>query len=81
MLYDKLANALDIIPVIIGTTLINVLIAFVMGLVTFLQLIAVAGWSKLPSEVTAVLVAVAVLAYIWLQPKIRSYIDSRSRYE
>lgn len=79
MLYDKIANALAVIPVIIMLTLINVLIASVMGMMVFLQLMFVGGLSKAPAEILAILVAIAVYLYIWYQPKIRSYISTRSQ--
>lgn len=79
MLYDKIANALAVIPVIIMVTLINVLIASVMGMMTFLQLMFVGGWTKAPAEILAILVAIAVYLYIWYQPKIRRYISTRSQ--
>jgi len=79
MLYDKVANALAVIPVIIMVTLINVLIASVMGMMVFLQLMFVGGLSKAPAEILAILVAIAVYLYIWYQPKIRSYISTRSQ--
>jgi len=79
MLYDKIANALAVIPVIIMVTLINVLIASVMGMMVFLQLMFVGGLSKAPAEILAILVAIAVYLYIWYQPKIRSYISTRSQ--
>ena len=79
MLYDKIANALAVIPVIIMVTLINVLIASVMGMMTLLQLMFVGGLSKAPAEILAILVAIAVYLYIWYQPKIRSYISTRSQ--
>lgn len=79
MLYDKVANALAVIPVIIMVALINVLIASVMGMMTFLQLMFVGGLSKAPAEILAILVAIAVYLYIWYQPKIRSYISTRSQ--
>jgi hypothetical protein len=78
-LYDKMANALAVIPVIVMVTLVNVLIASVMAGMTFIQLVAVAGWSKGVSLVVAILVAIAVHVYIVLQPKIRNYIDTRSQ--
>lgn len=77
MLYDKLAKALAVIPIIFGMVIINTVLASAMGMITFMQLFAVYGWNKGPSEVVAILVAVAVLAYIWYQPKIRSYIKSK----
>lgn len=79
MLYDKIANALAVIPVIIMVTLINVLIASVMGMMVFLQLMFVGGLSKAPAEILAILVAIAAYLYIWYQPKIRSYISTRSQ--
>jgi len=77
-LYDKIATALAVIPVIIMVTLANVLIASVMAGMTFIQLVAVAGWSKNVSLGVAILVAIVVHAYIVFQPKIRKYIDTRS---
>jgi hypothetical protein len=78
-LYDKVSDALAVIPVIVMVTFANVLIASVMAGVTFIQLVAVAGWSKGVSLGVAILVAIAVHAYIVFQPKIRNYIDTRSR--
>lgn len=78
---DKLAIALQVIPVILLVTLIDVLITSVMAGVTFLQLITVLGWSKGVSLAVAILVAVAVQAYIYFQPKIRNFIKVRSNYE
>lgn len=78
-LIDRVSNALAVIPVIVMVTLANVLIASVMAGVTFIQLVAVAGWSKGVSLGVAILVAIAVHAYIVFQPKIRNYIDTRSQ--
>ena len=75
---ERLANVAATLPIIIMTTLLNVLIASVMGIMTYLQLQFALGWTKLPSEITAVLVAVAVHLYIWMQPKIRNYLNARS---
>lgn len=80
-LYDKVSNALAVIPVIMFITFTNVIIASVMAGVTFIQLVAVLGWSKGLSLVVAILVAAAVHAYIVFQPKIRNYISARSKYE
>ena len=59
-LYDRVADALAVIPVILMVTFTNVLIASVMAGVTFIQLVAVAGWSKGVSLGVAILVAIAV---------------------
>ena len=75
---NGLANALAVIPVIIMLVFANTLIASALAGVVFVQLIAVAGWSKGTSLLAAVLVAVVVHAYIYLQPKIRSYVGARS---
>lgn len=80
-LTEKLANLMAVLPVIIFVTFANVLIASVMAGVTFLQLMAVAGWHRGPSLVAAILVAVVVHAYLTLQPTIRNYISARSKYE
>ena len=77
MLYDKLAKMMAAIPVIIGMVIINTVLASAMGMLVFVQLLSVYGWPKLASEAVAILVAVAVLAYIYFQPKIRSYIKSK----
>lgn len=71
---SKLSRLLTVIPVICLWTFANVIIASSMAGLTFIQLIAVAGWSKQASEGVAILVATVVMAYIWLQPKIRSFI-------
>lgn len=71
---SKLSRLLAVIPVICLWTFANVIIASTLGGLTFIQLMAVAGWSKAASEGVAILVATAVFAYIWLQPKIRSFI-------
>jgi membrane protein YdbS with pleckstrin-like domain len=76
---DKLTSALAVIPVILMVTFVNVLIASVMAGITFIQLVAVAGWSKGVSLGVAILIAIAVHAYIAFQPKIRRYIDTRSQ--
>ena len=77
MLYDKLAKLLAVVPIIFGMVIINTVLASAMGMLVFVQLLSVYGWSKLASEVVAILVAVAVLAYVYYQPKIRSYIKSK----
>jgi hypothetical protein len=77
MVHDKLTKALAVIPIIFGIVIINTILASAMGMLTFVQLLSVYGYSKFTSEVVAILVAVAVLAYIWFQPKIRSYIKSK----
>ena len=71
---SKLAQLLAIIPVICLWVFANVIIASTLAGITFIQLMAVAGWSKQASEGAAILVAVAVFIYIWMQPKIRSFI-------
>jgi MFS superfamily sulfate permease-like transporter len=78
---DRLSNALAAIPVILMTTIANVIIATVMGMVTFMQLFWAYGVSRWPSTIVAVLVAIAVHVYIRLQPNIRNYIDRRSHNE
>jgi hypothetical protein len=78
-LHEKLSKALAVIPVILMTTILNVIIATVMGMVTFMQLIWVYGWSKWSATTVAILVAIAVHVYIMFQPKIRSYISRRSQ--
>ena len=78
-LQASLSKALAVIPVILLTLVVNVLIATVMGMVTFMQLIWVYGWSKWSATTVAILVAIAVHVYIMLQPKIRSYISRRSQ--
>lgn len=75
---NGLANALAVIPVIIMLVFANTLIASAIAGVVFIQLVAVIGWSKGASLGAAVLIAVVVHAYIYLQPKIRSYISARS---
>jgi len=77
-LYDKVANALAVIPVIIMMTLVNVLIALVLSSEVLFYLIN-AGVSKGVSLGVAILVAIAVTAYIRFQPNIRRYIDTRSQ--
>lgn len=78
--YDRLANLLAMLPVLLLTVFVNVFIAASTAGVVFLQLID-SGWSKNLSCGVAVLVAIAVLIYIWLQPKIRNYIKVRSMNE
>jgi len=75
---EGLSNLLAALPVIVITTMVNVFIASVMGIMTFLQLSLVAEWSKSLSEASGLLIAVATYLYIWGQPKIRNYISSRS---
>lgn len=70
---SNLQILLRVIPVIVMWTFANVLIASVLAGVTFIQLVAVLGWSKSISLCVAILVAIAVNAYIMLQPKIRNY--------
>jgi len=77
MLNDKLTHTLAVIPVIFGCVIINTVIASAMGMLIFMQLFSVYGLPKLVSEAVAILVAIAVTAYIWYQPKIRSYIKSK----
>lgn len=76
---NKLSNALAAIPVILMMTFANVIIATVMGMVTFMQLFMVYGWTKWSSSLVAILIAIAVHVYIRLQPNIRRYIDRRSQ--
>lgn len=77
-LYDKIANALAVIPVIILMTLANVLIALVLSIEASVLLVN-SGVSKGVSLGVAILVAIAVTAYIRFQPNIRRYIDTRSQ--
>jgi len=76
---DKLTEALAVIPVIIMMTLIDVLIASIVSITFFLHLVLVMEISKGVSLGMAILVAIAVLAYIRFQPNMRKYIDTRSR--
>lgn len=75
---DKLQKLLTVIPVIIFNVLITTLISFVLACVTLIQLVAVVGWSREISLVVAILVAMAVNLYIWLQPMIRNFITRSS---
>lgn len=75
---DELSKALAVIPVIIMMTLADVLIASTISISAFLQLTLVYGISKGISLGVAVLVAMAVMAYIRFQPNMRRYIDTRS---
>lgn len=76
--HNGLANALAVIPVIIMLVFANTLIASALAGVVFIQLLAIYGWSKGVSLGAALLIAVVVHAYIYLQPKIRGYISARS---
>ena len=76
---ERLSKALAVIPVILMTTIINVLIASTLGIIVFIQLISVAGWGKFSSSGVALLIAIAVQLYIWFQPNIRNYIRVRSQ--
>ena len=78
-LKDSLSKTLAVVPVILMTTIINVVLATVMGMVTFMQLFLVYGWAKKSSLVVAILVAIAVHVYIMFQPKIRSYISRKGQ--
>ena len=75
---NGLANALAVIPVIVMLVFANTFIASAIAGVIFIQLVAVVGWSKGASLGAAVFIAVAVHAYIYLQPKIWGYISARS---
>ena len=76
---DKLSETLAVVPVIIMVTLVDVLIASIVSINTFLHCVLILNLSKPFSLGVAILVAIAVTAYIRLQPKIRKYIDTRSR--
>ena len=78
-LSNKFANFLAVVPVIMLMTLATTLITSVVAGVVFVQLVAVAGWGKEISLAIAILTAVVVYLYIVLQPKIRTYINSRSQ--
>jgi hypothetical protein len=71
---EQLTKILATLPIILMLTFANTLIASVMGIATFWQLNIVLGWSKPLAEATSLLIAVAAYAYIWWQPKIRTYI-------
>jgi hypothetical protein len=76
---SPLLTKLSVIPVLLLWTFANVLIASTMAGVVFLQLIVVDGWSKSASLIASVLTATAVIIYIWIQPKIRSYIQGATK--
>ena len=76
-LRDKILNVLAVLPVILMVTFTNVIVSFVLAGVTIWCLRDV-GWTNKSSLVIGVLVAVAVHAYIYFQPKIRGYISARS---
>jgi len=76
---ERLSNFLAALPVILLSTLFNVFIASVMGIMVFLQLQLVAEWPRSSSEAAALLMAVVTYLYIWWQPKIRNYISTRSQ--
>jgi len=78
-LHERLSKALAVIPVILITTIINVLMSSTLATIAFIQLVSVAQWGKLASLVVAILIAIAVQLYIWFQPKIRNYIRVRSQ--
>jgi len=71
---NKLLRLLAVIPVIMMMTFANVIIASVMAGLTFIHLTTEVGLSKGVSLGAAILVAIAVHAYIVYQPKIRNYI-------
>jgi hypothetical protein len=73
-LKSNLFRLLTVIPVHVMWVLANVIIASTMASIVFIQLVAVAGWSKNASLGVAILTAIAVMVYIWLQPKIRTYL-------
>ena len=72
---SKLLRLLAVVPMLVMWMLANVIISSTMAGLVFVQLFAVAGWSKNASLGMAILTAIAVMLYIWLQPKIRSYIS------
>ena len=74
-LISKLLRLLLVIPVLAMWMLANVIIASTMAGIVFIQLVAVAGWSKNASLGVAILTAIAVMIYISLQPKIRAYLS------
>jgi len=76
-LRDKILHIFAVLPVILMVTLTNVIISFVTAGVTIWYLRYV-GWANITSLVVGVLIAVAVHAYIYFQPKIREYISTRS---
>jgi DNA integrity scanning protein DisA with diadenylate cyclase activity len=76
---DKLTRLLVVLPVIISVALTNVVIAFAMAGLVFIQLISVYNWTQMRSLIAAILIAVAVHAYIYFQPNIRRYISARSQ--
>jgi hypothetical protein len=78
-LHERLSKALAVIPVILITTIINVLMSSTLATIAFIQLVSVAQWDKYASLAIAVLIAIAVRVYIWLQPNIRNYIRVRSQ--
>lgn len=76
---DPLAKALAVIPVILITTIINVLMSSTLATIAFIQLVSVAQWGKYSSLAVAILIAISVQLYIWFQPNIRNYTRVRSQ--
>ncbi len=76
---EGLANVMAAYAVVLMTTFANVIISFIMGMAIFIQLRFVAELARVPSEMIAVLVAMATYLYIWYQPKIRNYVSTRSK--
>jgi hypothetical protein len=74
---DRFLSAVSVMAVLILMVLTNVALSATAAGVTFIQLLAVAGWSKGHAIVASILVAVAVHAYIYFQPQIRNYISVR----
>jgi hypothetical protein len=72
---DKLLQLLSVLPIVIAWTLINALISSTIGAVIFIQLIAVAQWSKTTSSIVAIIAAIFIQIYIFLQPYIRLLIN------
>lgn len=76
---QKLFQLLSVLPFILAWTLVNTLISSVMAGVTFIQLISVAEWSKTTALITAIMVAIAIHIYLFLQPQIRSIIKEGTK--
>ena len=74
---DKLTVALAVIPVILLSTLMDTFIATNSALLVFVQLTISFGWNRTASIAVAVFIAIAIYAYIRLQPQIRNYITRR----
>ena len=80
-LSENVAKTMAVLPAILMTTFMNVIITTVIGMVVYMQLTLVYGWSAgkfTPASLVAILSATAVYLYIWFQPRIRNYISTRS---